>query len=137
MTKYGAKKVVEDGIKFDSKVERDYFFYLKQQKEKGDIKDFTLQPTFELQPKFEKDGKKYRAITYVADFQVLHNDDCIEIIDVKGMELPLFKLKEKMYHYHFEHPLTLITYSKIDGGWISLEALKKARAERKKNKGKK
>ena len=41
-----------------------------------------------------------------------------------------------MYHYKFDYPLTLITYSKIDGGWITLEALKQARALRKKNKSK-
>ncbi len=137
MTKYGAKKVVEDDIKFDSKMERDYYLYLKQQRLQGKIKGFTLQPSFELQSKFEKDGKKYRAITYKADFKVIHNDDSVEIIDVKGMTQPLFLLKEKMYHYKFDYPLTLITYSKIDGGWITLEALKQARALRKKNKSKK
>lgn len=137
MTKYGAKKVVEDDIKFDSKMERDYYLYLKQQRSLGKIKGFTLQPSFELQSKFEKDGKKYRAITYKADFKVIHNDDSVEIIDVKGMTQPLFLLKEKMYHYKFDHPLTLITYSKIDGGWVTLEALKQARALRKKNKTKK
>lgn len=117
-------------------MERDYYLYLKQQRSQGKIKGFTLQPSFELQPKFEKDGKKHRAITYKADFQVIHNDDSIEIIDVKGMTTPLFNMKEKMYHYHHKHPLTLITYSKIDNGWITLDALKKARAERKKNKSK-
>jgi len=137
LTKYGAKKVVEDDIKFDSKMERDYYLYLKQQRSLGKIKGFTLQPSFELQSKFEKDGKKYRAITYKADFKVIHNDDSVEIIDVKGMTQPLFLLKEKMYHYKFDHPLTLITYSKIDGGWVTLEALKQARALRKKNKTKK
>ena len=134
MTKYGAKKVTIDGIKFDSKMESEYYLYLKEQKKNGEIKHFELQPVFELQPKFEKEGKKYRPITYKSDFKVIHNDDSIEVIDVKGFTTPLFNLKEKMYHYHFEHPLTLITYSKIDGGWITLENLKEARKQRKKKR---
>lgn len=137
MTKYNAKSVIEDDIKFSSKMEKDYYLYLKQQKQQGKIKDFSLQPSFELQPKFEKMDKKYRPIAYVADFKVIHNDDSIEIIDVKGFTNQVFNLKEKMYHYHHKYPLTLITYSKIDGGWIDLDTLSKNRKERKKNKNKK
>ena len=42
MSKYGAKKTVIDGIKFDSKMEGDYYLYIKKQKEDGKIKDFSL-----------------------------------------------------------------------------------------------
>lgn len=131
MTKYGAKKVIEDDIRFDSKMERDYYLYLKQQRSLGKIKGFELQPSFELQSKFEKEGKKYRAITYKADFKVIHNDDSVEIIDVKGFETALGTLKLKMFHYNYPYNLKLITYSKIDNGWIELEDLKKARKVRK------
>lgn len=137
MTKYKAKKIIHDGITFDSKIEGDYYLYLKQQKEKGYIKDFELQPEFILQPKFEKDGKKYHPIKYKADFRIIHNNGLTEVVDIKGMETQVFKLKKKMYIYHFDEPLKLITYSKIDGGWIELEDLKKAREKRKKNKKKK
>lgn len=134
MTKYNAKKVVIDGIKFDSKMEADYYIHLKRLKEQGEIADFELQPKFQLQPKFEKNGTKYQAIFYKADFKVFYPDGCIEIVDVKGMTTPLFNMKAKMYHYHHDFELKLITYSRIDGGWIELDDLKKARAERKKKK---
>lgn len=137
MTKYNAKKVIIDEIQFDSKMEGSYYTYLKQQKANGEIQDFELQPVFELQPKFEKEGKKFLPIKYKADFKVIHNDGSEEIIDIKGMVNQTFALKEKMYHYHHDYPLKLITYSKIDGGWIELGDLKKARAERRKSKVKK
>jgi len=136
LTKYNAKKVTIDGINFDSKVEGEYFKLLKKQKEEGLIKDFELQPTFELQPKFEKNGKKYLPIKYQADFKVFNNDGTINIIDVKGQVLPLFKLKEKMFHYQYDFPLILMCYSKIDNGWIEYNELVKARKERKKAKSK-
>lgn len=134
MTKYNAKKTTIDDIQFDSKIEASYYEYLKKKKLDGGIKDFELQPEFILQPKFEKDGKKYLPIKYKADFKVIYNDNTIRIVDVKGFETPLGTMKLKMYHYNFEYPLDLITYSKIDGGWISIGDLKKARKERKKAK---
>lgn len=134
MSKYNAKKVTIDDIVFDSKVEGEYYKLLKQQKEDRLIKDFELQPEFILQPKFEKDGKKYLPIKYQADFKVFKNDGTTDIVDVKGQVLPLFKLKEKMFHYQYDFPLILMCYSKIDGGWIHHSALEKARKERKKAK---
>lgn len=136
ISKYNAKKVIIDGIKFDSKVEGEYYKHLLQEKEEGKIKDFTLQPEFILQPKFEKNGKKYLPIKYKADFKIIHNDDRIEIVDIKGFTTTDFKLKNKMFNYNFEYPLTLLTYSKIDGGWITIEDLAKARKQRKLDKGK-
>ena len=136
MTKYGAKKVTYDGITFDSKMEKDYYIYLKELKAKGEILDFELQPSFELQPKFEKDGVKYRPIKYVADFKIYYPDGKIEIVDVKGMETTDFKLKAKIFNYKFKEALKLIKYSKIDGGWITLEDYKKAVKRRKAEKAK-
>ena len=136
LSKYKSKKVTIDNITFDSKMEGQYYLHLNELKSKGEIKDFTLQPEFILQPKFEKDGKKYLPIKYKADFKVIHNDNKVEIVDIKGFTTTDFKLKNKMFNYHFEHPLSLLTYSKIDGGWIEVSDLKKARAQRKKDKNK-
>lgn len=56
--KIAHKKTVIDGIKFDSKMESDYYVYLKEEKKKGNVKSFSLQPVFVLQPKhFVMDGK--------------------------------------------------------------------------------
>ncbi|HGH4592372.1 TPA: DUF1064 domain-containing protein [Clostridioides difficile] len=84
MSKYNNKKIVIDGIKFDSKDESEYYLYLKEKKDNGEIKDFGLQQKFELQPKFKKDGKSYRAITYTVDFAIYKWNGEVVYIDVKG-----------------------------------------------------
>lgn len=132
--KYNAQKIQLDGYTFDSKLEAKYYEYLKGRWAKGEIQEISLQPKFELVPPFEKNGKRYRAITYVADFQVVMPNGEIEIVDIKGMETPDFKLKRKLFEYTQEHELKVIAYSKMDGGWIELDELKKRRKFRKKMK---
>jgi len=100
-SKYNNRKTVVDGITFDSKKEADYYCALKLLKQSGEIRDFGLQPKYELQPAFEKNGKKYRPITYVADFVIVNNDGTTEVVDVKGVETQVFKLKKKMFEYHY------------------------------------
>lgn len=99
--KYNAKKVEIDGIAFDSQKEANYYCQLKLMKQAGEIRDFTLQPKYELQPGFTKNGKKIRPITYIADFLITYNDGSTEIVDIKGMETKDFKLKKKMFDYRY------------------------------------
>ena len=100
--KYYNKKVIYGGIKFDSKKERDYCIYLKDQKNKGKIVDFKLQPEFVLIPS-QKDKLTGRVIErplkYRADFIVYYTDsrvDNLEIIDVKGFKTEVYKIKRKL-----------------------------------------
>ena len=79
-------------------------------------------------------NKKHRAIYYIADFEVHHLDGSIETVDIKGMETTDFKIKQKLFDYRYPHKLSLLNYSKIDGGWIELEELKKKRKARRKKK---
>ena len=95
--KYNNRKVEIDGHKFDSKLEAQYYEFLKHKKATGKIKDFSLQPRYTLQETFKRDGKTYRSITYIADFEVLHNDGSTQVIDVKGMMTDVFKIKAKMF----------------------------------------
>lgn len=95
--KYNNRKVEIDGHKFDSKLEAQYYTFLKNKKEQGKIKDFSLQPRYTLQETFKRDGKTYRSITYIADFEVLHNDGSAQVIDVKGMMTDVFKIKAKLF----------------------------------------
>lgn len=100
-SKYGNQKTVVDGIEFDSKKEAEYYCQLKLLKKAGEIKDIGLQPRFELQPAFEKNGVKYRPITYIADFVITNNDGTTEIVDVKGVETQVFKIKQKLFEYMY------------------------------------
>lgn len=132
MTKYGAKKVIIDDIQFDSKAEGEYYKILRQQLLNNEIKDFSLQPEFELQPPFEMDGKKIRAIKYIADFKVIQHDGTEQIIDIKGMETTDFKLKKKMFEYKFRIPLVCLTKVNKFGGWITTDEYKKRKREERK-----
>ena len=137
-SKYGAKKITVDGIKFDSIMESDFYLLLKRKNIK-----FSLQPKFELQTGFKKKDKRYVAINYIGDFRI--NDT---IIDVKGMKTPVFNLKKKLFEYKYSE-LVLVCVTKcpykykehalIDGytlvkwiGFIENEKLEKLRKLNKK-----
>ena len=132
MTKYNGKKKVVDGITFDSIAESQYYLHLKERSREGEIKAFSLQPTFTLQEAFKKDGKVYRKIEYRADFEVIHNDESIEIVDVKGMMTPDFKIKMKLFQKKYPYRLSLMKYVKKYGGWIEYHDWKKRKKEDKK-----
>ncbi len=100
-SKYKNEKTIVDGIQFDSIKEAEYYCKLKILKKAGEIKDFGLQPRFELQPGFEKNGVKYQPITYVADFVIVNNDGTTDVVDVKGFETQVFKIKKKLFEYKY------------------------------------
>lgn len=131
MSKYNNKLKVVDGITFDSVMEANYYEHLKELRERKQIVDFGIQPVYELQPKFYKRGKTFLPIKYKADFEILKLDGEVLTIDVKGFETADFKIKKKMFEYKYPQELRLVTFSKIDGGWIEMEALKIARKRRK------
>ncbi|EGC8271565.1 DUF1064 domain-containing protein [Listeria monocytogenes] len=100
-SKYNAKKVVIDNVKFDSKAEAAYYQQLKLLKMTGEVVSFDLQPEFILQDSFVKNGKKYHAIKYRADFLVLYKDGHEELIDVKGMLTKEFRIKQKLFELRY------------------------------------
>jgi len=95
MTKYNNKKIVIDGIKFDSKLEASFYVYLKALN-----LDLTLQPKFNLQPSFKIFKKTYRAIDYLADFSFSWKGQTL-VIDAKGMETEVFKIKRKLLLFKY------------------------------------
>lgn len=90
------------GVQFDSKAEAMYYLNVLAMKRDGTIADFELQPTFNLQPAFRKNGVTHRAINYIADFKLIYPDGRVEIIDVKGHETKEFKIKRKLFEYKFK-----------------------------------
>ena len=112
-SKYNNQRVTVDGYTFDSKMEAEYYHQLKLRKRANDIKDFKLQPRYLLQESFSKDAKRYNKIEYVADFEIIHNDGTIEVIDVKGVRTQVFNIKKKMFHKRYPHKLTLISREDI------------------------
>jgi hypothetical protein len=99
--KYHNKKVMIDGHWFDSKREAAYYSELKMLKMARVVADIELQPVFELQPGFKRDGKKVLPITYRADFKVTYTDGRIQVIDVKGMRTQQYILRKKMLLFKY------------------------------------
>lgn len=133
--KFGNIRTKVDGILFDSRMESKFYEFAKQLKLTGEIKDFEMQKHYEIFSAFKKGSEKFRKIEYVADFVIYHHDGRIEVIDVKGVETDVFKIKRKLFEYRYpDLKLQTVTYSKIDGGWKSLEYVKQARKLRKANK---
>lgn len=101
-SKYKNKKVVINGIKFDSKKEANRYLELKLMEDTDYIKDLELQKKFELIPKYEINGRKVRAMNYICDFyyfDILNNRYVVE--DVKGMKTQLYKCKKKIFEYKY------------------------------------
>lgn len=130
--KYKNKKVEYDGIKFDSKMERDFYIHLKKLQANGLVYEFFMQKNYVLIDAYTRsDGTKVRASYYKADFEVHYSDNRIEVIDIKGMLTDVFKLKQKIFETRYPFELKLITYSKKYGGWITLQDLEEKRKQNK------
>ena len=131
-SRYSTYKPVIDDIEFDSLMEAKYYIHLMAQKKAGVIKSFERQVPFELQPRFKKEGKIYRPITYISDFVVYYQDKTY-VIDIKGTETTEFKLKRKLFEYKFpDLHLNVIQYSPKEDAWLELDELKKLNRKRTK-----
>lgn len=105
----------------------------------GNIKHFELQKEYVLQPKFRRDNKLIRPITYVADFYIEYEDGRTEVIDVKGCPDNVAKIKRKMFMYQYpDITYRWITLVKKWGGWCDYDDVsalrKEARRAAKNNK---
>ena len=96
MNKYRNKKVQIDMYVFDSIAESRRYKELALLQRAGKITELQLQPKFLLQESFRKNGKTYRKIDYIADFQYEENGKIV-VEDVKGKETEVFKLKRKLF----------------------------------------
>jgi len=109
VNKYHAKQTIVDGITFASNRESVRYIELRNMKLVGMIKSLSLQPEFILQEGYRrKDGKKIRAIKYIADFKVEYMDGHIEIEDSKGMETNVFKIKRKILEAKYDLILKIV-----------------------------
>lgn len=96
MGKYNNKKVYIDNLKFDSKLEADYYTYLKDNKEEFGICKIELQVPFLLTDTIHYHDKTYKKSQYKADFVITYNNGEVEVIDTKGFENTVFILKRKI-----------------------------------------
>lgn len=92
MNKYDNKRVVVDGIRFDSKREAARWQELKLLERAGEIKGLERQVEYELIPK--QPGE--RAVKYIADFRYIDHDGKTVVEDTKGVKTPVYILKRKL-----------------------------------------
>lgn len=111
-SKYGAKRTVVEGIKFDSKKEANRWVQLRAMEEIGLIKELVRQPAFPLAKVI--DGTDYvvrtpcgRCMSYFADFAYYQEGKLI-VEDVKGIDTPVSRLKRAIVKMFYGIDVVLI-----------------------------
>jgi hypothetical protein len=90
-SKYNNVKQNYGGNKYDSKKESTYASQLDLRKLAKDIKDWERQVNLELRV------NGYLICKWKIDFKIIHNDDSIEFVEVKGFETYDYILKRKLF----------------------------------------
>lgn len=114
--KYGNKKVVYQGIEYDSARERDRWILLQQAEQQGTISELRQKVVYELIPKITEQVVKHlktkdkvidkfvqASITYECDFEYIK--DGVKVVeDCKispKMIPPEYRLKEKLFRWKY------------------------------------
>ncbi|OJA82927.1 hypothetical protein BGV71_14245 [Burkholderia ubonensis] len=93
--KYRNVRCEYDGIKFDSRRERDRWVELMRQRNAGEISNLERQVVFVLADPVVIDGRKRPALRYIADF-VYERDGATVIEDVKGRITEGYRIKRHL-----------------------------------------
>lgn len=102
--KYHNKKVIIDGIKFDSEKEGNYYLKLKILEKAGKIRDLKLQVPFVLLETFKVGYRTYRKTKYIADFTYFDDKDKLHVVDVKSEATrkdKTYQLKKKLLAWKY------------------------------------
>ena len=100
-SKYHNKKVMIDGIKFDSKKEANRYQELKLMQRAGIIRDLQRQVKYVLIPSQKGDDGRVieRPCTYIADFVYVDENGKKVVEDTKGYRTSDYKIKRKLMLY--------------------------------------
>lgn len=96
-SKYNNKRVKIDGHCFDSIRESKYYEELKLRLAAKDILGFCIQPIFILADN----------VSYKPDFIVFEKERT-RVIDIKGVETQVFKIKKKLFEEKFDLKIEII-----------------------------
>jgi hypothetical protein len=122
-----ANPVKVDGVKFDSGDEYDYYVLLQKRVQRGEIRDLSVHPKFEIQGAFvDKWKRKYRAVSLTMDFMYTEvATGIVWVDDVKGWKgndrgKALLPIVQRMYpHLRFRW------CDKKGNDWLSPEQKKR------------
>ncbi|MCD8266119.1 MAG: DUF1064 domain-containing protein [Prevotellaceae bacterium] len=99
-SKYSNRRCEYRGKKFASLLERDRYIVLSGWERQSLIQGLETQASFQLLPKWTEGGRCVRrAASYVADFTYRLPSGRLVVEDTKGVETPVFRLKEHMMHH--------------------------------------
>ena len=98
-SKYHNRKVVVDGIRFDSEKEAQRYAELKLLERVGEIYDLQRQVPFVVIPEQrDSNGKLLESeVKYIADFTYKEKGSLRRVVeDVKGLKTEVYKIKKKL-----------------------------------------
>lgn len=99
MNKYKNRRLVWDGMEFESQKECMRYRDLKVLQKAGEISVLRRQVRYELVPSQKIDGKTVeRPVVYVADFVYEENGQTV-VEDVKGLKTDVYIIKRKLMLY--------------------------------------
>lgn len=125
--KYHAERQFYNGVQYDSKAEAGYAAELDLRLKAGDIKGWTPH----VQIPLTVSGK--HICNYEIDFVVNHNDGHLEFVEVKGMVLPLWRQKWRIFEATYKDTwpdadLTVVKISQMGRRRWGASDVKKAKA---------
>lgn len=115
--KYGAKKTMYNGIKFDSKFEASVAERIEAKKLSGEILDYETQYKVEMWA-YREDGVKAFKVNHKVDFRMHHKDGSFELVEAKGIETTDYKFRRKCLEElwlpaHKDHVYTVVKAGSI------------------------
>lgn len=122
-TKFGNKRCIYNGIKFDSLAEKDRYIELLTLEQAGKISGlkvhgkeltYSLVSSFKYQT-FTGEIRTHRAITYIPDFGYFINGKWV-IEDVKGLITDVFKIKHKLFSLKYPEIILRIIKPRMKKG---------------------
>lgn len=110
--KYGAKKTVHNGYKYDSKYEAGIAATLELRKLGKDILDFDKQYRIEAWAHLP-DGTPAFMVRHKVDFRIHHKDGSFELLEAKGMVTADYQMRRKFLEelwlpLHKDHIYTVV-----------------------------
>lgn len=101
-SKYGAKKTEYKGVMYDSQLEANVAAQLDMLQKAGKV------TRWERQVRFDLAGNN----AYVADFVVHYRDGLPRVLDPKGKELPVFRIKRKLFRERYGYDIDVVRHYK-------------------------
>lgn len=105
--KYGAKRVILDGIRFDSQFESEVYLELKARLKNGEIVGLHCHRPFNL---YGSDGRV--VCTHEVDFLCVMPDGTQEAHEAKGASQALWKLKRKLFEASYPKIPYIVHYKR-------------------------